>query len=176
MDFDILLDYIMIYARHVFLTDVSLWFVNKRKTFRGSCQLMLAFILFQVLYIRNGSNDDLGCLVNIKENLNTHQRTKSDAPSPNDFHLGSGNRCSNNLTVFQDPDSFCVWRRHEWYIARDKNIFPSKLRLRWELKYQSFDCCHCRESGNIPVNFDNNVKSLTTRDPLLLLWFALYSC
>ena len=85
--FDILLDDIMIYARHVLLTDVSLWFVNKRKTFRGSCQLMLAFILFQVLYIPNGSHIDLGCLVNIIENLNIHQRKGC----PNEFQLRTGN-------------------------------------------------------------------------------------
>ena len=44
---------------------------------------MLVFILFQVLYIPNGSHIDLGCLVNIIENLNLHQRILC----PNAFQL-----------------------------------------------------------------------------------------
>ena len=48
---------------------------------------MLAFILFQVLYIPNGSHIDLGCLVNIIENLNIHQRKGC----PNEFQLRTGN-------------------------------------------------------------------------------------
>ena len=45
---------------------------------------MLVFILFQVLYNPHGSHIDLGCLVNIIENLNSHQRKLC----PDAFQLG----------------------------------------------------------------------------------------